>query len=142
MPGRLSGFPFVFLQEVRFRDLDMLGHVNNAVYATYFESARIAYYCDLTGQRLEELNIILAEMTISFRAPAQFGDELGIGVRIGRIGTKSFTMEYVAVRLNDDVLIADGSSVQVAFDYRSNASIPLTEEFRRLVQDRQEIKKA
>jgi acyl-CoA thioester hydrolase len=44
VPAALTDYPFVYWEAIRFRDLDMLAHVNNAVYATYFESARLAYY--------------------------------------------------------------------------------------------------
>lgn len=126
-PGLLADYSFVHREEVRFRDLDLLGHVNNAVYATYLESARIAYYQQLTGQRLEDLGLILAELTISYRAPALFGDRLAIGVRIVSIGTKSFVMEYAVVRDGDEALIATGRSVLVAYDYATRQTVPVPE---------------
>ena len=132
-PGHLADFPFVHPVEVRFRDLDVLGHVNNAVYSTYFESARIAYYSALTGLPLEQLDMILAEITVRFRAPAQFGDRLGIGVRVASIGTKSFVMEYAAVREGDGALIAEGRSVLVAYDYREGRTKPVSDSFRAAV---------
>jgi acyl-CoA thioester hydrolase len=131
LPGPLAGFPFVHWIDVRFRDLDSLGHVNNAVYATYLESARIAFYQGLTGLPLEKLDIILAEITVSFRAPAYYGDRLGVGVRIGSFGTKSFTMEHAIAREADGALIASGRSVIVCYDYRAGRSIPVPDELRR-----------
>ena len=117
VPAVLAEYPFHYRIEVRFRDLDALGHVNNAVYATYFESARIAYYQRLVGGSLDRLGIILAELTISYKAPAHFGDELLVGVRVSRIGGKSFTMDYAIARVGDGALIATGQSVLVAYDY-------------------------
>jgi acyl-CoA thioester hydrolase len=137
IPGPLAEAPFVFWVQVTFRDLDALAHVNNAVYATYFESARIAYYQDLTGMPLDQLNIILAEMTISYKAPAFFGEWLAIGVKVESIGTKSFVMSYSAVRAGDDALIATGRSVLVFYDYVLGRSVPATEAFRQVVAERQ-----
>lgn len=139
IPAPLAQHPFVYWVQVTFRDLDALAHVNNAVYATYFESARIAYYQALTGQSLDQLNIILAEMTISYKAPAYFSEWLGIGVKIESIGTKSFVMSYTAVRAGDDALIATGRSVLVFYDYAQGRSVPATEAFRQLVADKQAL---
>jgi acyl-CoA thioester hydrolase len=131
----LAEFPFVYRVEVRFRDLDMLGHVNNAVYATYFESARLAYYQQLTGLPLEQLNIILAESTITFHVPALFGDTLDIGVRVASIGNKSFVMEYMVVteRGESTIKIASGRTVLVAYDFKVGKTMPVAEELRRAV---------
>ncbi|WP_322814186.1 thioesterase family protein [Chloroflexus sp.] len=137
VPPVLVEYPFHYRIEVRFRDLDALGHVNNAVYATYFESARIAYYQRLVGGSLNRLGIILAELTISYKAPAHFGDELLVGVRVSRIGGKSFTMDYAIARVGDGALIATGQSVLVAYDYAAGRSVPISDEFRARVAELQ-----
>lgn len=137
VPAVLAEYPFHYRIEVRFRDLDALGHVNNAVYATYFESARIAYYQRLVGGSLDRLGIILAELTISYKAPAHFGDELLVGVRVSRIGGKSFTMDYAIARVGDGALIATGQSVLVAYDYAAGCSVPVSDEFRARVAELQ-----
>jgi acyl-CoA thioester hydrolase len=131
LPPALAGFPFIHWTDVRFRDLDSLGHVNNAVYATYLESARLAFYQALTGLPLEQLNLILAEITISFKAPAYYADRLGVGVRISSFGTKSFVMEYVIARAADEALIASARSVLVCYDYKQGKTIPVPDEVRR-----------
>jgi acyl-CoA thioester hydrolase len=136
-PRPVLEFPFVHWLTVRFRDLDSLGHVNNAVYATYLESARIDFYQHLTGLPLEQLNIILAELTISYKAPAFFNDSLAIGVRIGSFGTKSFTMEYAIARASDEALIASGRSVLVTYDYKAGKTMPVPEDLRRRVAELQ-----
>lgn len=133
MPAALADYPFIYWVEVRFRDLDMLAHVNNAVYATYFESARLAYYQLLTGKALAAIDIILAEITITYRAPAVFGDQLAVGVRVASIGTKSFVMEYAVYRGGTEQLIASGRSVLVMYDYGVGKSIPVPASFRAAV---------
>lgn len=137
VPQPLAGYPFVHWEEVHFRDLDALGHMNNAVYAGHLESARIAYYLDLTGQPVTELGLILAEMTISYKAPAYFGDKLAVGVRISSIGTKSFVMEYATVRAGDEALIATARTVLVCYDYRQGKTVPVSEALREAVARRQ-----
>ncbi len=129
--GPLAGFPSVTPIQVRFRDLDPLGHVNNAVYLSYFETARIDCFAAITGMTsLQELNMILAEVTVTYHAPALFGDRLELGVRVSRMGTKSFDMEYLLVRQPDGRKIASGRSVQVMYDYASGQTIPISAELR------------
>lgn len=134
----LAEYPFVITQLVGFRDLDGLGHVNHAVYLTYFEAARLAYYASLTGHiGLDQLDVILVEASATYYAPASFGDQLKIGARISRMGTKSFDMEYLIVRVQDGRRIAAGRSAQVMYDYAAGRSFPITDAFRAQVAARQ-----
>ncbi len=133
VPAPLAAYPFVHWEEVHFRDLDLLGHANNVVYASWCESARVAYYLDLMQVPLEQMGLILAEITISYKAPAFFGDRLALGVRVSTIGTRSFVLEVVFVRASDEVLIATSSNVLVAYDYQSGRTVPVSDEFRQRV---------
>lgn len=133
VPAPLAEFPYIHWEEVHFRDLDMLGHANNVVYASWLESARIRFYLDLMNLSLEEMGLILAEMTITYRAPAYFGNRLGVGVRVGAIGTKSFVMEHVIAREGDDAVIATAKTVLVAYDYKLGMTVPVPEEFRKRI---------
>ncbi len=134
-PAPLAEFPFIHWLNVRFRDLDTLNHVNNSVYATYLESARIDFYSHITGMPLERLNIILAELTISYKAPAYFNDRLGVGIKVASIGTKSFSMKYAIARAADEALIATGRSVLVMYDYALGKTVPISDEFKRRVTE-------
>jgi acyl-CoA thioester hydrolase len=119
---RVDGFPFVHRERVRFRDLDGFGHVNNAVYLTYLEEARNALLAHLgLARRVAEITMILARAEIDFRAQAGIGDELEIGVRPARLGTKSFDLEYV-VRAGERV-VAEERSVLVGYDYGAGTTI-------------------
>ncbi len=120
----MDAFPFVHEENVRFSDLDGLGHVNNAVYATYFESARIAY---LGAKSFE--GMILARLEIDFRSPVRFGERVEIGTRPGRIGAKSFALEQ-ELRAGGRVA-AESRSVLVSYDYENAVSRPLTDDQKR-----------
>ena len=86
---------FAHREPVRFRDLDPMGHVNNAVFLTYVESARVAFLEHLgAATTLEEMAIIVARAEIDFRAPVRFGDEVEVTVRATRFGDKSFDLEH------------------------------------------------
>ena len=126
----MDEFNFIAPVEVRFRDVDALGHVNNAVYITYFETARIKYMMNLLGNvYLRDLRIILAEVTCSYRAPAYYDETLDVGVRVTEIGNKSFVMEYRVEEQETRRVVATGSSVQVAYDYENQQSIPVPADF-------------
>lgn len=127
---RMEGFRFVHSRPVEFRDLDALGHVNNAVYLSYVESARLAYMQDVLGPlELEELGIV-AEARLAFRAPSFLGETLSIGMRVAGIGSKSIRFEF-EIRGDDGRLVADGSTVHVAFDHTTGSSIPVPNDWRR-----------
>lgn len=131
VPAILAEYPYIHWEEVHFRDLDVLGHVNNVVYAGWLESARIRYYMDLMQVSLADLDFILAEMTISYKAPAYFGERLAVGVRVSSFGTKSFVMEHLIAREGDEAVIATARTVLVFFDYKLGKTTPVPEEFRR-----------
>jgi acyl-CoA thioester hydrolase len=116
----VDGYPFVYRDTVRFRDLDGMGHVNNAVFLTYMESARIAYLSALGAGDNPQHSLILARAEVDFRSPIAFGEDVEVGVRPSRIGTKSFELEY-EVRA-DGRVAAEGKSVLVGYDYEAGAS--------------------
>jgi acyl-CoA thioester hydrolase len=132
-PAALAEYPYVHWEEVHFRDLDMLGHVNNVVYASWLESARIRYYMDLMELPLEQLGLILAELTISYRAPAFFGERMAVGVRVSSMGTKSFVVEHLIVREGDEAVIATARCVLVCYDYKTGKTIPAPQKLREKV---------
>lgn len=130
----MDGFRFVHLQEVAFRDLDVFGHVNNAVYLTYLENARIAYLRDVLGiESLEDLLVIVANVNIDFRSRASLGETLEVGARVSRIGTKSFDLEH-EIRAPDGRLVAAAATTLVTFDYRGDTTMPVPVLWRRRIE--------
>jgi acyl-CoA thioester hydrolase len=129
----VQGFGHSFSQDVAFRDLDGLGHVNNAVYLSYVESARLAYMQEVLGPlELEELGIV-ADVKISFRSPAQLGERLEVGHRVSRVGETSLTFDF-ELRGGDGRLVAEGSTVHVAFDYGEQRPAPVPEQWRSRIE--------
>ena len=110
---------------VRYRDLDTLGHVNNAVYATYLEQARAAYVDRVLGADLEDGGMVLASLEIDFRRPvdAAVGS---IRVECGAVsvGDSSFRMGYRVHGDGGDEPAATAESVQVAWDGASSRPLP------------------
>ena len=120
---------FVHREHVRFRDLDPMGHVNNAVFLTYIESARVAFLQHLgAAATLDQLSIIVARVEIDFRAPIGFGEEVAISVVASRFGEKSFDLEHeLSV---GDTLVAEAKTVLVSYDYGRREAVALPDEWR------------
>jgi acyl-CoA thioester hydrolase len=125
----VQGFDFVHREQVRFRDLDAMGHVNNAVFATYVEQARIEYlrHLGLLDGPLY-MGMILARLELDFLAPGQPQGEVEIGVRASRSGNKSFELEYELRQ--EGGTIATARTVLVAYDYERARSMPLPDRWR------------
>ena len=125
----MTGAGVTHVEQVRFRDLDPMGHVNNAVFLTYIEEARAALLAGVgAATGLEDMNMIVARVEIDFRAPVRFGQEVEISVHASRFGTKSFDLDY-ELRVDGDV-VAEAKSVQVAYDYSRREPVPLPAEWR------------
>lgn len=128
-----ANWPIIHSQEIRFVDLDAMGHVNNAQYLTYLEQARVAFFKDfwqgkVAKQMTEVFPFIIARIEIDFLAPIELTHSVTTAIRVGHIGGKSFHFEY-EIRAGDTIA-ARAKSVQVAYDYAKRASMPLPKEFK------------
>ena len=106
-----------------------MGHVNNAVFLTYIESARVAFLQNLgAATTLEEMAIIVARVEIDFRAPVRFGDEVEVSARVSRFGDKSFDLDH-ELRVDGNV-VAEAKTVLVTYDYSKREAVPIPDEWR------------
>jgi len=143
---RLPEFPCVVGVEVRFRDLDAMGHVNNAVYLTYFEQARLAFWRAIhPGGAPDEaidpaqIGFVLARAECDYASPVRLGERLLVGCRAGDFGTSSFAFDYRIVAAGGSVdaevrLVASGRTVQVTWDWASGKKVPFSDELRRRIE--------
>ena len=146
---RLPEFPVTLPLEVWFRDLDAMGHVNHAVYLTYFEQARIHYWNSLLDALVPEqrdfrrFGFVIVRAEVDYVAPSTLGERLLVGCRATEVRGKSFVFEYRAVAIEGDradaVLrhLASGKTVQVLYDFSRETSIPLPDELRRRIAARE-----
>lgn len=116
--------------QVRFTDLDVLGHVNNNIYLSYFEMARVHYFRELLGTNWDwrKNGIVIAKNEVEYVKSVLLTHEPLIYVHTEQIGSKSFTLSYEL--MIDGQLYAKGRSVQVCFDATINASILIPDEMR------------
>ena len=131
--------------EIRFVDTDALGHVNNAVYLSYFEAARAAYYEQVsghafgTGPDVEVRTFVVAEAHVTYRQPALFGEPLWCSCRVGWVGHSSFSLEYrvevEASPIGEARTIADGSTVQVFYDLENGKVVRMPPDLLQRITD-------
>ena len=130
-----DGFAFRHQLEVRFRDCDSMGHVNNAVYFTYLEQCRLTFWRQLTGEGSPLSRVIVARAECDYRSPALFGDQVEIGLTIGEIGRSSFVLVYQITHLATGRRLADGKTVMVTYDYAAGSSVPIPPATRELLEE-------
>ena len=112
--------------QIRFRDTDAMRHVNNAVYLSYLEVARAAYWRRVFDlQSYDQVDFILARTEIDFIAPVFVGDACEVWLRVNAIGRKSFRFAYEVHA--GGRLAARAESVQVMYDYATDTTKPMTE---------------
>lgn len=143
---RLPEFPCVVPVEVRFRDLDAMGHVNNAVFLTYFEQARLAFWLAIhhggaPGEAVDPAGIgfVLARAECDFASPVRLGERLLVGCRAGDFGSSSFVFDYRIVAAAGAVdaevrLVASGRTVQVCWDWAAGKKTPVPEELKKRIE--------
>lgn len=119
---------------LRYRDLDPMNHVNNAVYASFLEQARNAYFQSVLGTRLDEQDVVIADLELSFERAVTLADEtVRVFTRVPSLGTTSFPIEY-AVQAGGE-RAARGSTTLVCYDSEAGTSRPVPDEWRAAIAE-------
>jgi acyl-CoA thioester hydrolase len=130
---RLEDFPYRLSDNVRFADLDPNQHVNNAVYATYFETGRVTLMKDRSfGLMPEGLAWMMVRLDMHFRAELRWPGTIEMGLGVARFGRTSVTFDQVVFW--EGRCVASAQSVSVLIDENTRKPIPLTEEILRNFQ--------
>lgn len=119
--------------EVRWADMDAFGHVNNAVYFTYCESARMGLFERLELDALREHEShgpALVHAACDFHRQLHHPAELDAGVRVSEVGRRSFTLEYAIFLRHEDIVVAEGKSAVAWVDYAVGRAVPMPEALR------------
>jgi acyl-CoA thioester hydrolase len=125
-------FRFVRTIDVRFRDLDALGHVNHVVYLSYVEQVRTEYFRDVLLIDVPDgLTWVIARVWCDYLLPLGFGDTVTVGWRIGRLGGASAEYEFELARAGE--LVGRGGGVLVNSDARAARSAPIPDPWRERV---------
>lgn len=124
--------------EVRFADLDAMGHVNNSVYLTYIEIARVKYADTVLGTTMDfsREGFILAKATVDFILPIEMHDTIQVATRCSRMGNKSFDLEYEIIKTNEaqPVVVAKATTVLVGYNYIEKRSIAIPDDWKKKIE--------
>jgi len=125
-PGQYEYFHFTPVQ-IRFNDIDIMGHVNNAIFQHYFDFARLGYFRDVFGEQMSwnGTSLILASLSIDYHHMVHLNDEIIIASRTIRLGNKSLQMVQEVQKLPDREIMASSSGVMVAWDASRGCSVPV-----------------
>jgi acyl-CoA thioester hydrolase len=124
---------------VAWGEQDLFGHVNNIVYFRYFESVRMHYLERIGALRSHHeqgIGVILASTTCDFKKPVEWPQRLTVMTGTTQIGNTSFTLIY---RIEDEggTVVAEGTSVQVTYDYNARVKVPIPPAIRKAIEDLQ-----
>lgn len=117
---------------VRFRDLDSENHVNNAVYVTYLEQARIEYLQEVVGRKAVESGLVAANISVDYERPILIDDDVVVALRVTNIGTSSIAMEY-EIRA-DGTRAASAESTIVTVNRGEGTTRPVPDEWRERIE--------
>jgi acyl-CoA thioester hydrolase len=124
---------------IRFNDLDTYGHVNNAVYITYFEEGRKLWFQDRIGKKWDwsKHGILLAKHEVEYKVPLLLTDDACIELWISKVGTKSFEVSYKVYSGSGEekTLCTTGKSIAVCYNYKQQKTIEVPLEWRRVFEE-------
>lgn len=127
MSEKISDYKYKTPVAIRFSDIDAVGHVNNAIYLTYFEEARLNYWREAINWNLSQNGVIVGRSEVNYLKPITLEDEIVCYVRTTRIGNSSFDMMHLLVRItpNGEEICTTGKTVCISYDYTLNKSISI-----------------
>jgi len=132
----MTEFRFYTPIAVRYSDLDTQWHVNNAHFFSFIEQARVSYLVELglfKGQNFLDFPIIVADAHMTYQKPIPFGAIVDVGVAVTKIGNKSLRIEYTITDPDHAITYATAETIMVAFDYRTNTTIPVPQDWRDII---------
>jgi acyl-CoA thioester hydrolase len=130
--------------QVRFVDIDAFGHVNNAVFASYYEMARVAYFDQVLGERVNwnQTGMILAKNILEYRFPIFLRDKIKCYSAVTKLGNKSFEIHNTLVRVDkaEETLVAFGIGTLVCYNYELKETIEIPETWRKCLMEFEGLK--
>ena len=120
-------FPFLYDLNTRWKDMDSFGHVNNAVFLTYIEDARILFFRRWKITEMKK-SLIVASIKIDYLQQIDHPSDLIVGQKISRIGNSSFDIQSTLFIKGQSKPAARSVVISVCFDYKQNKSVPVYDE--------------
>jgi len=140
--SRRLDFPFFWPVVVRWSDMDALGHVNNAAYFTYLESARVGFFEKLgwsagSHGQPPAFGPVVVSQTYNYRRAVMYPSQLEVGVRCAEFRNRSFILAYAIFERGGDALVGEGVTVLVWTDLKAGKAVSLPSDLRRGLEEMQ-----
>ncbi|MHB0969184.1 MAG: acyl-CoA thioesterase [Thermoanaerobaculia bacterium] len=130
--NRLRDGWYVVPYEVAWRDLDAMGHVNNAVFVSFLEIARTGYWLDLHGRtKAGDIGFIVARIECDYRRELNLGDAIEIAVRVGEMRGSSF--DFLSEVRKDGEIVLTGKVTVVLYSWETRAKRPIPDDLRKKI---------
>lgn len=127
----LEGFPLITRFTVPFSDVDMMQHVNNVAYIRWCEMMRAEHFARVMRVPINgERGMIQANINFTYERELQYREAIAIGIRVSRMGTKSWDYTYEIWSETANARAAHGFTTVVAFDFVHHRTIPIPDEWR------------
>ena len=123
--------------QMRFTDIDMLGHLNNSVYTQFMDIGKVAYFTTVNGGPIEwdNINLVVANINVNFLKQTTLNEDLEVMTRCEHIGTKSLVLHQQVVNKTTREVKADGRATMVSIDLKAKETTPITDEWRRKISE-------
>ncbi|HNZ72173.1 MAG TPA: thioesterase family protein [Prolixibacteraceae bacterium] len=130
----MATFKNKFPVQVRFSDVDVMGHVSNTVYQNYFDAGKLNYFEEVLPEMdFVTIGIVGASIKIDYLKPIFMKTRILVETRVAQIGTKSITMEHCIIDEHSGELLSTCHAVMVCFDLKERQSIPIPEEWKKKI---------
>ena len=130
----MTDFKFSITIQPRYADFDMLGHLNNATYLTYYEVARLYYFQEI-GWQLKDATNVVAHFDINFLVPIVPQSDIICSIKTASLGGKSFKMEYELTSPDKSICFSRAHSIQVCIDRNTGAAVVIPDNVRLLISN-------
>ena len=118
--------------QMRFNDIDMLGHLNNSVYLTFMDLAKASYFKAVNGDKevdIRKMGVVIVNINANFCVPTFFNEEIAVETAAVAIGEKSITLEQRIYSVPDHQVKCSCRTIMAGFDIKTNTSMPISEEW-------------
>lgn len=118
--------------QIRFNDIDLMGHVYNAKYQEFFDLARLSYFNEVLGDKviLSNIGLVIASVNVDYMQPTFLDDRIYVLTNISKLGEKSLEMQQAVFKAGNEDPVAICKSVMVCYDMRKRNSEQISEEWR------------
>lgn len=123
--------------QIRFTDIDMLGHLNNSVYTQFMDLGKVDYFTTINGGPIEwdSINLVIANINVNFLKQTTLYEPIEVVTRCEHIGTKSLILHQQIVNKKTGEVKADGRATMVSIDLKTKTTTPITDDWRRKISE-------